>query len=1369
MTINSSYSRAGDENSTRIASVDEVARRRFEAAWHRGQPESIEAVLPAEDKTHYLATLEELVHIDLEFAWKARSGGDTQVNAATPLFVEDYVRRFARLNEPSVLQRLLQQEYRVRQRYGDRPSPDDFHRRFPGIFTEPSQVETGPPAAPAPERGLPNLPGYEVLTELGHGGMGVVYKARHVALNRVVAVKMLRDSVGNQPEIAARFRAEAEAVARLRHANIVQVYEVGTHDGRPYFTLEFVAGGSLDRLLAGAPQPPQPVAQLVAQLARAIHYAHAAAVIHRDLKPANVLLERTEDKGQRTEDRQTKTDGAGATLSSVLCPLSSTSPKVTDFGLAKLLETPSQTKTGELLGTPCYMAPEQARGDQVLVGPATDVYALGAILYECLTGRPPFRGVNSWDTIQQVNTQEPVPPRRLQPAVPADLETVCLKCLAKEPKRRYESAAALADDLERFLRDEPIRARPAGRSERLLRWCRRNPVVASLSGAFALVVIGSLIGLTALWLKAETNAENESRARNRADANFQKARAAVDQMLARVGFNRLYGVPQMDQVRRDLLEEAVRYYQDFLAEQRDDPALRLDTGRVYRQVGAMYYNLGQLGEAEKRLRDGIALLEPLVRESPDDLAARLELMYCHSVLGMLLRMVGRLPEAEQTFRQQLRLHRKSGPEAVVAANAANYASGLMNLGYTLQESGRADAAVEALQESVDVLAGPGAPADAHGHDLGIAKRSLGDLLGELGETEEAERLIRASLDLHGKIAARTSAGPLNLEGLGYDFNRLGRLLRGTGRYTEAEEAYRQALKWHAKLVADYPGVLGYRENLADTQIGLCDVLMKSGQPLGPELVQAHRDAAALYQKLADDYPAISRYRSHLADAKQSLGWLVGNLGRPAESERLLRESLGHYERLAADFPAAPQYRHEAAETLDRLGMLLRQTERSAAAEDLLRKAVTIQEQLVADFPQYLGYRRALIGRQANLRLALTDNGRPVTPAMVQAHRDAVTFFKQLADKHPEYPSYREREGASHVNLANVLQTTGETREGEAEFRRAVAIYETLVDGKPADARYRLALAISLSGLSELLWHTNRIDAAAEPQRRATTLFEQLAAEHPAVPDYRHRLAGAYYTLALYERNRGRPVEAEALHGKALAVRQKLVADFPDMPAYRLGLAKSHISRGIALVGLNRHAEAEEGYRWAIELLEKLLADTPDVPDYCNLLAGTLDNYAESLLSRNEPSEAKKYVERAIVHEQVALRAGPRNPQYVSFMGSHYSVLAEADVRVGDHAGAVRAALDLTRLYPNSGPKHREAAGFVARCIPLAGKDDRLSETERLATAQSYTGQALQLLRDAVQKGYKDAAGLRNDPHLAPLRSNDEFQRLLTDMEKRVPS
>ncbi|MCI0456952.1 MAG: bifunctional serine/threonine-protein kinase/formylglycine-generating enzyme family protein, partial [Gemmataceae bacterium] len=364
------------------------------------------------------------------------------------------------------------------------------------------QMKKTPPRAARPRRAdyspdeprPPEVPGYEILEVLGYGATGVVYKARQRALNRLVALKMIRGAEYSRPEDRLRFQIEGEVVARLRHPNIVQIYEVGSHAGQPFFAFEFVDGGCLADRLGGA-QPPRQAAELVEALARAAHAAHLQGIVHRDLKPSNVLLARS----NRSEE--SSMPGRAVTAYGV--------PMIADFGLAKQLGSDVRlTQTGTALGTPRYMAPEQCRGPSRDIGPAADLYALGTILYELLTGRVPFPSADFRTLLNQVVEQEPPPPSQVVPGLPRDLECICLKCLQKEPAQRYASAVALAEDLRCYLDHRPITARPVGRGERLWRWCRRNPAAAGLAAAVAalLVVTTAATSLVALGLRRERDA-----------------------------------------------------------------------------------------------------------------------------------------------------------------------------------------------------------------------------------------------------------------------------------------------------------------------------------------------------------------------------------------------------------------------------------------------------------------------------------------------------------------------------------------------------------------------------------------------------------------------------------------------------------------------------------------------------------------------------------------------------------------------------------------------------------------------------------------------------------------------------------------------
>src|SRR5262245_57717323 len=409
-------------------------------------------------------------------------------------------------------------------------------------------ITEAPPAAAA-DGPLPEIPGYQLLGLLGEGGMGVVYKARQLALKRLVALKMI--AAEHRSAARRRFLIEAETVARLQHANFVQIYEVGEHAGRPYLALELIEGGTLADLLARTEMmPARDAALLVATLAHAMHHAHMRGVVHRDLKPGNVLL--AESKAGSMDAKTVAEVRAARSALPV--------PKISDFGLAKLLdEEHVRTQSGSILGTPAYMAPEQAVGRGMAVGPRTDVYALGAILYECLTGRPPFVGATSWDVIVQVTSDDPVAPSRLRPRLARDLDTICLTALAKDPGRRYATAEDLAADLERFAAGEAIAARPESRVSKLARRLRKRPLtVAATLLATGAVMLGSLF-----WVGRVAEAKNDltggrelvaMRALPEADARFQQ------------GLARLAYVPGATKLATELQSEHVTVQLYWLAE-----------------------------------------------------------------------------------------------------------------------------------------------------------------------------------------------------------------------------------------------------------------------------------------------------------------------------------------------------------------------------------------------------------------------------------------------------------------------------------------------------------------------------------------------------------------------------------------------------------------------------------------------------------------------------------------------------------------------------------------------------------------------------------------------------------------------------------
>jgi serine/threonine protein kinase len=763
-------------------------------------------------------------------------------------------------------------------------------------------ADTGPPQAiplaePAP--GQPRTVGnYELLSEIGRGGMGVVYKARQKGLNRIVALKMVLTGEHAGERERARFKAEGEAVARLQHPNIVQIYEIGewrSSDGGapvPFFSLEFVDGGSLAQKIAGAPQPSRQAAALVETLARAIDHAHQQGIVHRDLKPANVLLTA---RGM---------------------------PKITDFGLAKQLEKESgETRTGAILGTPSYIAPEQAAGKNRDIGPAVDVYALGAILYELLTGRPPFRGETPLDTMLQVMTDEPAAPAQLCPKVPRDLETICLKCLQKDPRKRYPSAAALADDLRRFLRGEAVQARPVGTPERVWRWCRRRPLVASLLASLMLMALIGVASITVLWRQAENQRRRaetlaaeaqEQRAlaeqqRQRAEQNYLQARKAVDDFFTRVSEEKLLQVRNLQPLRKQLLEDALKYYQDFLKQHGNDPSLRGEMAATYLRVARIQREIGSRKEAinavqkavelrpqllqadpnnaaqKRQLAEALALLgrlqgetgqsaaglrsleqarellEPLLRAQPDDRELAQELTICFDGMGMLHRLAGRLPDALRCYEQAAETFAKLDRAKPTGGLHRNLAGCYMNMAVLNKEMGRTAEALRLYHQARGILEAIRLQAPAaqeFQRDLAGVYNNLGGLHAQNGETAEALRWFLQAHTLFDRLARDNPSVIQYQHDLAASLANLGRL-----QLSQPEEALpflRRAAEILERLFGANPDITQVQLDLSRLYNYLGDAYLNAKQPADARL--AYERGAAVASLLVKAHPDNAEYR-----------------------------------------------------------------------------------------------------------------------------------------------------------------------------------------------------------------------------------------------------------------------------------------------------------------------------------------------------------------------------------------------------------------------------------------------------------------------------------------------------------------------------
>jgi tetratricopeptide (TPR) repeat protein/tRNA A-37 threonylcarbamoyl transferase component Bud32 len=826
----------------------------FEQGWRRGERPDIERFLPTTGPRG--AVLVELAHADLEF----------RLRAGEPARVEEYLRRFPELGaRESVVVGLIAAEFRWRRDREPGLDREEYARRFDreqAAALEDPEDGSGRPSGSGDAADAacppPRVVGrYELLEIVGRGAVGVVYRARDVELGRIVAVKVPRPDRIASRAAADRMLREARIAAGLRHPNIVPIYDAGRDGETLYLVSAFVRGVTPARRSAGGRLNFREAARLVAEAAEALHYAHGLGVIHRDLKPSNLLVD---------------ADGRAHVL---------------DFGLARSSSADggeTLTVDGQILGTPAYMAPELARGEARRVDARCDVYGLGVVLYELLTGERPFRGQGRMVLIQ-VLEDEPRPPRRLDDGVPRDLETICLKAMAKEPAWRYPTAQAMADDLGRFLRGEPVQARPLGAMGRLWRRCRRKPATAVMAASLILSVAVGLAGISWQWRRAEAQALANERQRARAWAAFNRAHAAV-LAFTRLGQDRALRSPEGEQARGELLRTALDYYRDVVRACRDDPSLLAEMATACQEVAEVQ----RIAEAppEDSLRaagQAVEVWESLARDHPDRLEFRSHLAEAHRRRAVLLLLIHRPDEALHAYAQAGALCRALiHDDPSEPAYRADLARVEVDLGVLHKKSGRREEALAAFRRARALYEGmdrEAAVSPEHREALASCLYYIAEILRPAVPTKEvADALARCRELMDGLLRER----PTHFDFLVIQAKAVfqtGGLLRDQGRASEALDAYRSAESRFAQLVATIPNAPNFRRDRGASRHSQGSLLAELGRI--DEAIAAYRSAIADREELRRLQPDAPDVRRDLAGSWRNLGEVLEIQGRREEA------------------------------------------------------------------------------------------------------------------------------------------------------------------------------------------------------------------------------------------------------------------------------------------------------------------------------------------------------------------------------------------------------------------------------------------------------------------------------------------------------
>lgn len=653
-----------------MTSIDEDARKRFEADWQAGDSLPIKAYLPDSSSATYLGTLEELVCIDLEFRWtqsqqsiETFGGTAADDQASVPTKVEDYVKEFPELDDPTIIKRLIEQEIYVRQNVGDSVESSEYKSRFPAIHVNESLFSVDPhetaiqQLSKAVEVELPYQFGPYLLTgQLGRGGMGAVYRAKQLAADREVALKIADTSAMNsyvREMVCKRFEIEAHAAAALEHDNVVPIYDVGFIDDLPYYAMRLVAGGDLSSMARESALEARRSAGYIRGVARGLMAAHAAGMLHRDIKPQNILVDEANDRAM-----------------------------ITDFGLARFTEEDSGvTQSGQMLGTPSFMPPEQIR-DASKIDERADVYSLGGTLYFLLTGRPPFKAASMQETLQQVLNDEPVSARRMNSAVPVELDTVCLKCLEKDPAGRYQSAQELAEDLDLFLAGKPIRSKPASMATKVVKWCRRNQ---RLAASLATTIVSTVALIVALSVGLITISQQ----RNEQALLAGLAIDDIDQLYSWLNEEPLLRQPGVEAARKRVLEGSLKHYGEIENFCVDKQHLSFERAVALTAIGANSLELGtDPATIKKQFETALDLLDSKL-EKPEEEQRKNRRFQVRSNalrgLGVISRMNGDYGRAREYF-QRCSVEReawvKAEPESLEPRR--KFANAIMNEGMLLR-------------------------------------------------------------------------------------------------------------------------------------------------------------------------------------------------------------------------------------------------------------------------------------------------------------------------------------------------------------------------------------------------------------------------------------------------------------------------------------------------------------------------------------------------------------------------------------------------------------------------------------------------------------------------------------------------------------
>jgi len=1086
---------------------------------------------------------------------------------------------------------------------------------------------------------------YELLEEIARGGMGVVYRARHRPLNRIVALKMIRSGELAAEADVQRFHSEAEAAATLNHPNIVPIYDVGEQDGHHFFTMALVSGSSLKDKLSDGPLPPREAAELTAVVAEAVQAAHEKGIVHRDLKPSNVLI-----------------DESGR-------------PQVADFGLAKQAETDSSlTATGQILGTPAFMPPEQAAGSTDKVGPRSDIYSLGAVLYCLLTGRPPFQSANVVETLKQVLEREPVSPRQLNPAVDRDLETICLRCLQKDPQRRYATAADFSADLKRYLGGRPILARPLGRFAKTWRWCRRNKLATAVILLLAVLGIGGPVVAVEqfrLQREAQRNLSKYKRERDRADVEAEK----VSDLLADVRLERNRVQKQRDRalkelsdhrqtmlvfeqtiknsqllkerrflpLKRKLLKHVLGLYQRFVDRHRNDLNLQYDVALSLVRIGDINrITPGLQGNAATAYEDAIRILNKLREKNIHITGDTYLLANAYNNLGLVYKDTGKtddaltayrrslaaLQDADRTqsdnakFRLELRLKRKPPTKEQMQLLAA---ACRMNIAVIYRQTGREREALEEYQTGIDILKRlidehPGSATFQYYLQSGYQNRGNVHVAARrwepaLRDYDSAITVIKPLADKHPDIVSYQDE-------LAAVHNKRGVVYLETGKFKQAEEEFEKALAIRDRLARDNPTVTHYRSELAANYTNLAN--LKAILKAPHEALRLYDVALKIIRELAEDSPDVVQFQERLGSTYNNIAHLHQETGNPTEALAVYQQAVKVFTKLEKTNRERTQYAVKLAEILQRVANLQSKNGETADSMKLRMRSLSVLQGVVKRFPKVTRFRAKLGDAYHQLGMR-HEQAKEWKPALA-AYNKALAIRKRLVADEPEHVEYQSDLASTCNNLGNVLKELSRHDEAEKRYQQGLEIRQKLAEEHPENDTFGNLLGSAYKNLGLFYQQTRRLEAALREFEKGLAVGDHLSSKHPKNISYRRNLGDMHHLVGWVSFQMGNPAKALPAHTKALQIRKQLADANPDHSDDMLAYARTCGNLGI-LAYSSSPEKAVTYYEKGIAAIRSVLKREPNHRKAKAELDGMLVYHALALAKAGQHLKAAKLPER----------------------------------------------------------------------------------------------------------------------------------------------